>query len=404
VRYHIAEIELGDPLPALTLDESIAGFALVVRHHGRPVGFVMQERRGPAVVPAAEVVALVAHEVGMQVVADAIHEEIRPAAATPLPSLAIAVCTHDRPALLRRCLASLVALADGRGPIELLVVDNAPSNDETWKLVAASPGVRYVCEPRPGLDFARNRAVAEARGELLAFVDDDVVVDREWLAGLREAFAENPDAGAFTGLVLPLELETRAQVIFEQRGGFRRGFHKRRYHGPTLDGDPLYPCGAGIFGAGCNMVFRRDALQSLGGFDENLDTGAPLPGGGDLDIFYRLVRSGQPLVYEPRMLVFHQHRREYEALRRQYWTWGLGHMAFVAKSHRHDAVRRAHFRRLVLWWLQQHGRILVASLRRRNGVPPDLAVAELTGGIVGLLGEYRRSERRVERIRRRFAA
>ena len=108
-------------------------------------------------------------------------------------------------------------------------------------------GARYVLEPRPGLNFARNRAIAEARGALLAFLDDDVVVDRHWRRGLAEAVGENPDAVAFTGLVLPLELATRAQVIFEQRGGFRRGFEKIRY-GARLPGNPLYPQGPGYLG------------------------------------------------------------------------------------------------------------------------------------------------------------
>jgi len=100
---------------------------------------------------------------------------------------------------------------------------------------------------------------------------------------------------------MPLRLDTTAQVLFEKRNGFRRGFDKNRF-GREVPGNPLYPCGAGIFGAGCNMAFRRDLLRDIGGFDEALDTGTPLPGGGDLDIFYRIIRAGHALVYEPRYL------------------------------------------------------------------------------------------------------
>ncbi|MDF5717176.1 MAG: glycosyltransferase [Rhizonema sp. NSF051] len=277
-----------------------------------------------------------------------------------------------------------------------------PSNELTQELVASLPNICYVRELKPGLDFARNRALHSATGELLAFLDDDVVVDRKWLEGLMEAWAENPDAAAFTGLVLPYELATEAQILFEQRGGFRRGFEKIRY-GQVLPGNPLYPCGAGMFGAGCNMAFRRDILLKIGGFDEALDTGAPLPGGGDLDIFYRVIRAGYPLVYEPQYLVFHQHRREGEKLRRQYWTWGLGFMAFVVKSYQSDPSQRSQLRRLIWWWIKDQLKQFKDSLSRRHVLPPTMILAEFWGGIVGLLGEYPRSLRRIEQIRRKFS-
>ena len=263
--------------------------------------------------------------------------------------------------------------------------------------------VRYVCEPKPGLDFARNRALVEATGEILAYLDDDVVVDRCWLNGLVEAWSENPDAAAFTGLVLPYELATEAQIMFEKRGGFRRGFTKLRYYGQYWSGNPLYPCGAGIFGAGCNMAFRRAILLRLGGFDEALDTGASLPGGGDLDIFYRVIRANYPLVYEPKYLVFHQHRRDLARLRRQYWSWGVGFMAFVVKSYQQDPSQRQKFRRLILWWFQDESKQFARSLIRNHPLPSGMILAELWGGVIGLSGEYHRSSRRIAQIKKMFS-
>src|SRR5690348_9913012 len=93
--------------------------------------------------------------------------------------------------------------------LEILVVDNAPSSDATRDLVSARyPRVNYVVEPRPGLDWARNRAISAASGEILAYTDDDVVVDPGWVRALARAFAEDPEAMAVTGLVVPFELET----------------------------------------------------------------------------------------------------------------------------------------------------------------------------------------------------
>lgn len=400
--YTITQIEVTEPLPTVSLSELDTGIALVVRRNDKPIGFIMQALPANSILSPDDLGELIVKEVGSKILQESIKEELtKPSSCQPL-SLTIAICTKDRPDNLARCLNSLLLLQPVIQSLEILVVDNAPSDDRTQALVASLPQVRYVREPMPGLDFARNQALKSASCEILAFIDDDVTVDRKWLSGLLEAWTENPDAGAFTGLVLPYELETQAQILFEQRGGFRRGFEKIRY-GQTLPGNPLYPCGAGSFGAGCNMAFRREVLLKIGGFDEALDTGAPLPGGGDLDIFYRVIRAGYPLVYEPQYLVYHQHRREYAKLRRQYWSWGLSLMAFAVKSYHSDPSHRALLVRLVGWWLKDQLRQFKSSLKGSHVLPPDLLLAEIWGSIVGLLGEYPRSLRRVEKIRRQFS-
>ena len=86
----------------------------------------------------------------------------------------------------------------------------------------------------------------------------------------EEAWATNPDASAFTGPVLPYELETRAQVTFEEMGGFGNNFNRVRFGREQADSSS-YPCGAGMFGCGCNMVFRRTTLLKLNGFDDALE-------------------------------------------------------------------------------------------------------------------------------------
>jgi len=317
-------------------------------------------------------------------------------------SLTVAVCTRDRVDELAHCLGSVLALGTEERPLDVLVVDNA-SKDEATRELAESLGVRYVHEPLPGLDFARNRALHDSEAEFVAFVDDDARVDRAWLEGLETALAEQPDAAVVTGLVLALELETEAQILFEQHGGFRRGFQKIRFAGKYLPGAPFYPVAAGSFGAGCNMVVRRSAVLGLGGFDEALDTGPPLPGGGDLDIFYRVARAELPIAYEPRMIAYHRHRRDRSALRRQYWSWGTGLMAFVAKSYRRNPSDRRAFRGIVRWWLGDGARRATRSIRGRGPLPPDLVGAELIGGLVGLAGAYGRSVRRTARLRRQRA-
>jgi GT2 family glycosyltransferase len=315
----------------------------------------------------------------------------------------VAICTRGRAELLVACLRSVLALrppdpADPRH-FDVVVVDNDPPDDATERLVATLPGVRYVRDDRPGLDFARNTALAASKRAWTAFLDDDVTLDRRWLDGLEEAVAEHSDTASVTGLVLPFELRTVAQITFERRGGFGRGCRKLRFAGPAGPDNPLFPLGAGIFGAGCNMVLRTDAVQSLGGFDEALDTGSPLPGGGDLDIWSRLARAGYPLVYEPCLLVFHRHRTDRASLRRQYWSWGEGFMAYLTKTAKSDARERRKAARLVAWWIRYEAGSVTRSLMSREELPLDLALAELVGGLVGLSGSYGRSRRRVARIR-----
>jgi glycosyltransferase involved in cell wall biosynthesis len=362
----------------------------------------MRESAGKLTWFPEELSSWIGNELKTKIVEEAIRDELGSLGTkASSPSLSVAICTRDRVASLNRCLKSLLPLQQKYG-FELLVIDNAPPDGATAKLMKNFPGARYILEQCPGLDFARNRAWKEATGKLIAYLDDDVVVDAGWLMGLEEAWAENTDAAAFTGLVMPLRLDTSAQVLFEKRNGFRREFDKKRFS-KELSGYTLYPCCAGIFGAGCNMAFRRNMLCEIGGFDEALDTGARLPGGGDLDIFYRVIRAGHVLVYEPSYMVFHEHRASESALRRQYYTWGLGLMAFVEKSYRSDPAQRVQFRRLVIWWIRNQIWQLNRALRRKHVLPFSMIFAEFCGGIVGLLGEYPRSLKRIARVRKHFA-
>ena len=399
--YRIVEIELSKPLGAVELSPQDSGVGLIARWHDQLVGFAMVARSGSTL--SAEDLREFAdrHFAERALVAKVEHEialSAPPAAA--LPSLSIAVCTKDRAQRLCRLLNSLDAVRKNSafGAIEIVVVDNASTDSATRKAVQRFDDIRYVFEPKAGLNFARNAALNAATGAVIAYVDDDVVVDRNWLIGLAKACRDNPGAGGFTGLVLPLRLDTEAQIYFERRGGFGRGFQRNEFRSARFD-NPLHPVGTGILGAGCNMAFERDLLISLGGFDEALDTGAPLPGGGDLDIFYRVLRSGRTMVYEPQFAVYHEHRETIAQLRRQYWSWGLGMMAFLVKSRRSDHELRSRHSAMVRWWFLDQARTLARAVRRLRGRDINFGIAEVWGGICGLAGEYDRSRSRVKAIR-----
>src|SRR5262249_1074961 len=138
------------------------------------------------------------------------------------PFVSVIVPTRNRPEQVRRHLRSLLALHYPH--YEIIVVDNAPSSAATADLIQQTygnvPQGRYVREDRPGSSWARNRGLVAARGEILAFADDDVVIDRYWLVELVRAFGRADGVACVTGLVLPLELETPPQFWIEEYGGF----------------------------------------------------------------------------------------------------------------------------------------------------------------------------------------
>jgi glycosyltransferase involved in cell wall biosynthesis len=312
-------------------------------------------------------------------------------ATDPLPISAV-VCTRDRPENLENCLA---ALAVQRHPsYEVIVVDNAPS-DERACGVAERYGARYVVEPTPGLDWARNRGVAEARFPLVAFTDDDARPDPEWLSALAAGFGAE-DVGAVTGFVAPTELETQAQVLFEDvYGGMRKGFMLRIFssRGRRMTYRPE------IYGVGCNMAFRRALLEEMGGFDPALDTGTPTGGGGDLDAFQRIIERGAAIVYRPDAIVRHAHRRMMQGLRRQLYDNGRGYCAVLCTAFaRARGLDRLLVARAVWQWLARwHLRRIYRRLLRRERLPFGLLLAELSGALAGPFF-YVVSKRRARRL------
>jgi O-antigen biosynthesis protein len=332
-----------------------------------------------------------------------LRSEPVPAQTTRAPSISVAVCTRDRADDLRMCLNALCDLAEP--PLEIVVVDNAPKTSATRDVVeafqrsAVGGGIRfrYILEPKPGLDWARNRAVEEACGEIVAFTDDDVVVDKLWTKAIARTFAENPDVMAMTGLVEPYELETDAQVLFEEVGGFCRGYNRRWYHTDAGDLIGAFHGGAGKFGTGANMAFRRCLFQKIGLFDPALDVGTPTRGGGDLEMYFRVLKTGHTLVYEPAAMVRHRHRVSYGSLYSQIRNNGVGFFSYVTRTLREYPEERRGFLKLCWWFFWWWNvRRCFWSLFHPGKAPAELYRAELNGSVVGLF-QYKRAQEAVSK-------
>lgn len=299
-------------------------------------------------------------------------EPINPAG---LPRATVAVCTRDRTDDLRRCLDALMALPDDGQ--EFVIIDNAPATDATRELVQAYPRVRYVREDRPGLDNARNRALRETRTEVVAFTDDDAAPDRLWLRTLLRHFRDDPAVMCVTGLTMALELETEAQEKFQRSGGFTRGFKPITFD-PAVNNPHLgWQAGAGV-----NMAYRRSVVEQVGPFDPALDVGTPTRGGGDSDMFRRVLEAGYKIVYDPTALNWHKHRRSIAELERQMFGYEVAGFAIWTRA----LLFEHNLGGLVEMgsWLRRETPALARELRRpRGSLSRTLTVARFRGASIG---------------------
>lgn len=381
----VVEVELDQPLPDLQyLDiKRYSHLQLLVRQQRHPIGYAWVHLRSRRFLQEDYIRFEIERQLFDELKRFALERQLEPPLNTPdaaYPGLTVAICTRNRAASLRRALQSLAKLEYPAEKLDLLVVDNAPPDDTTRQVVAEFPRFRYMVEPRPGLDWARNRVIQVSPGEIIAYTDDDVEVDSQWARALVRHFA-NPAVMCVTGLVAPAERETGAQNLFEEyNNGFGKGFERRYYTMGVREHWPYFPLGAGNFGTGCNMAYRKALFDKIGGFDEALDVGTPAHGAGDLDMFYRTLRAGYILVYEPQALIWHYHRADYEALRNQIRDFGRGVYAFWTKTFLADPPMRRWTLQLALLWF---GQGYLRKLVRRRGYQRRLALLEALGALQG---------------------
>ena len=303
----------------------------------------------------------------------------------------IIVCTRGRPESLARTLASL------RGALgsddEVIVVDNAPADDGTRRVAGAFDAARYVVEPRPGLDIARNTGLRNSKAELVVFCDDDVEVHPRWLARLKAAFLD-PAVTAATGLVLPASLETEAQYLFERYWGFGRGFRPRRFDGSYFRQHRYRGVPTWEIGAGASMAFRRAVFDHVGGFDERLDAGAA-GCSGDSELWYRLLAAGHVCSYIPAAVSFHHHRRDREALDAQLYAYMRGHVAaLLMQFQRHGHL--GNVRRLAVSLPYHYFKLFVRHMRRGDRRRTQTLRQEVLGGLSGVCYYLRHRNRPIE--------
>jgi GT2 family glycosyltransferase len=236
------------------------------------------------------------------------------------PGVSVVLATKNRPVLAKRCLESIYQQEYSN--FEVVVVDSSDGSDTETLIRDHFGDVRYVRNHSGRVCVAKSRGAEAAQEKYVAFTDDDAEVDRHWISELVLALESSPNVACATGLVLPLELETRAQGLFEETGAFVEGIRPRTISLRNREPGSLLPYATGRIGAGVNMAWRNDVLSELGYFDLALDS----CGAEDLAVFFDALCAGYDIVYRPGAIVWHQHRRTMEELRAQtlWHATGLG--------------------------------------------------------------------------------
>lgn len=394
----VRRVELAGDTPDLDLRREGTPYRsalLVPTVHNRPLGTVAIALGDPRLDARAAREAI-----ARELAVPATNGARRGRAAPALPSVSVVIATCNDAAGILRAVASVL---DGEvAPLEVLVVENRPAGSAVAAALAARFGeddrVHCLAEARRGLGWARNAGLAAARGEVVAFTDDDVTVDPGWVAAIARAFAAEPDAACVTGLILPGDVETDAQLRVEQYAGWGKGFERRVFRADEPTG-PLFPYAAGEFGSGANIAVRAGVARASGGFDPALGAGTIACGSEDLDLFVRTLLDGHHLVYEPAAMVFHAAPDTPGALRSEVFRYGVSLAAVITKlaaeGHLREILRR----------LPAAARFLRDPSSRKNaGKPRDypwrLELVELAGMAAGPVA-YAISRRRTRRLEAR---
>lgn len=213
--------------------------------------------------------------------------------------LTVAVCTYNRADFLRQTLAGIEQQQFPRDQFEVLVIDNN-SRDHTRAVVAefssSQPPPRHVLETQQGLDYARNRAIAEARGDIILFADDDILVQPDWLTQMCAPFAtaETSRIGAVGGEVIPVFPDGLPPWVAE-------------WHAPLAFRTDAGPLAARHSPMGANLAIPRRIFSELGTFHTALDRAAGnYFSGGDSEMIRRIRAGGYEVWFAPAAAVKHQ--------------------------------------------------------------------------------------------------
>jgi O-antigen biosynthesis protein len=294
---------------------------------------------------------------------------IERATTNKIANVSVLISTRDRADALARCLDTL--LAGTVLPSEIVVVDQS-RGDQTRTIVeqrqSSAVAISYIYDAGSGLGRSQNIAIAYATCPVVAVTDDDCVPTPDWIDVIAQAFDEPDRVDVVTGRVLPLGPEMPGLYAVSSRTSTLR---------IEFDRDAM----PWEIGSGNNFAVKRDWLNRIGGNDERLGPGSAGRGGVDMDLFYRLLRAGARIRYEPSSLVYHERASRAGRIgRRAPYGYGIGAGCMIRM---HEGDHRA--LRILGRWLLMRAERLAGALRRRRWMLVYEEVLVFGGTLEGLV-------------------
>jgi GT2 family glycosyltransferase len=264
-------------------------------------------------------------------------------------SVSVVVTGSREPMLLERCLRSIFAC--DYPDFDVIVVEQRTASHAIARMLEerfdGERRLHLVDDGGAGVSRARNAGLAAATGDVVMFVDDDVLVDAQWISRCRAAFERDRDVACVTGLLLSPQLENDGQLRCERFASVARGFEPKVFRlpdGPTTH--PFFYYTPGSMGSGANTALRADVARELGGFDPALGSGTPSLGGEDLDVYARVLQAGHTVAYEPSVIAWQEHHDGVAQLRHRVLCQGVSLGAVLAKQLVASSERRTLLRAL----------------------------------------------------------
>lgn len=290
--------------------------------------------------------------------------------------MAVVIATLNNPRYVVEAVGSI--LSGSLVPDELFVVDQSrPLDPRVEELPRIQAAVRLLKPDFRGLARAQNLAIRSSSSDLLAFTDDDVLVDRLWLEELAAALEQGGPRSVVTGRVLPTEFEGGRPVSLVTDPN--PAVYEGRIRRDVLSGN--------------SMAFHRSAFEECGLFDERLGTGTTFGSASDNDFGYRLLGAGYRIEYVPAAVLYHRARRTGPELRKLQWDYGRGQGAFLGKhAVGGDRFALSRLGSSTGWWLRRIARRPLLQ-RRVHGHGDLVYLSGLLTGAAEWAVRHRRSIR-----------